>query len=112
MTILALLKSNEEQRTIAEATTTEVLGEGWHGLWITVTFPELRTVERILQVEFDTDPEMWLLFSGWIQDKAYGESDGLAADNIVGMSIYLAIGSTVTATHGTSLTTRCIVLGF
>lgn len=113
MTIVALLKSNEEQRSIVKSTSVQVVGQGQQGLWITFTFPELRVVEEVLQVEFDTNPEMWLVRSGWIQDKKYGLADGLAGDNVVGLSLHLAVGTTVTDNvNGTTLTGTCLAIGF
>ena len=113
MTILALIKSNEEQRTIAKATETRVVGKGQQGLWLTFTFTELRKVEQVLHVEFETDPNMFIIRSGWIQDKKYGVQGGFAADNIVGLSIYLAVGTTITdLVNGTTLRSECVVIGF
>jgi len=113
MTIIALIKSNEEQRTVAKATDVRVVCQGQQGLYITFTFTELRKIEQVLHVEFDTNPEMWILRSGWIQDKKYGVAGGLAGDNVVGMSIYLAIGTTVTdCVNGTTLTSQCVAIGF
>ena len=113
MTILALIKSNEEERTLAKATDVKVVGQGQQGLWFTFTFAELRKVEQVIHVEFDTDPEMWIVRSGWVQDKKYGETDGMLADNIVGISIYLAVGTTVLDDiNGTTLTAECVALGW
>jgi hypothetical protein len=103
--ILALIKSNEEQRTIVKTTQTKVVPQGQQGLYFLFTFPELRTVEQLLHVEFDTDPEKWIISAGWIQDKTY---DG----NTVGMSIYMAIGMTVTdQVNGTTLQATAVALG-
>lgn len=106
MTILALIKSNEEQRLLVRATDTKVVGQGQQGLYFQFTFPELRTVEQLIHIEFDTDPEMWIVRGGHPQDKAY-------AANVVGVSIYLAVGTTVTdAVNGTTLKATAVATGF
>jgi hypothetical protein len=67
MAILALIRSNEEQRTVAKTTSVKVVPQGQQGLYFLFTFPELRTVEQLLHVEFDTDPEKWIISAGWIR---------------------------------------------
>jgi len=106
LTILALIKSNEEQRTLVSTTDTKVVCQGQQGIYFTFTFSELRTVEQLIHIEFDTDPEMWLIRGGYPQDKTY-------SGNTVGMSIYLAIGTTVTDNvNGTTLRARACAVGF
>lgn len=42
--ILALIKSNEEQRTVVRSTDTRVVCQGQQGIYFIFTFPELKTV--------------------------------------------------------------------
>lgn len=98
MTVIALIKSNEEQRTIAKATDVRVISAQAQGLYLIFTFPELRKVEQVLHVEVETNPESWCQ-SHNPQDKTY-------LGNTVGMSLYLDNAA------GTTLTTECVVIGF
>jgi hypothetical protein len=106
LTILATIKSNEEQRTLVSTTDVKVVGQGQQGLYFSFIFPELKTVEQLIHVEFETDPEMWIIRGGQPQDKDY-------SGNVVGMSIYLAVGTTVTDNvNGTTLTAKAVAIGF
>ena len=71
---------------------------GAQGLYLTVTFPELRTVEQILHIEATTSPKTWITSAGLMQDKTY-------LGNTVGISLYL------TSTAGTTLTTEILAIG-
>lgn len=98
MTLIALIKSNEEQRTIAKATVTRLISGQAQGLYLVFTFPELRKVEQVLHIEVETNPETWCQ-SHNPQDKTY-------SGNTVGMSLYVDVAA------GTTLTTECVVIGF
>lgn len=98
MTIIALIKSNEEQRTIAEAEQCLVVEAGAGTWYFLFTFPELRKVEKVLQVEIETNPETFA-YVNLPQDKTY-------LGNTVGMTL------TGTPQAGTTLCAECVVIGF
>jgi len=97
MPILATL--HRDGRTIVKSTVTQVVPAGAQGLYLTVTFPELRTVEQILHIEATTDPKVWILTAGLMQDKSY-------VGNTVGISLYLDPAA------GTTLTAEVLAIGF
>ena len=73
---------HKDGRTIVKGSVTRVVAAGAQGLYLTVTFPELRTVEQILHIEATTNPKTWLLTAGLMQSKSY-------LGNTVGISLYL-----------------------
>ena len=75
-----------------------VVASGAAGYWIQITYPELRKVETLLNIQFDTDPVTWLE-TAVVQDKAYDE-------NVVGISLY------VNPTAGTTLSIESVAIGF
>lgn len=91
---------HRDGRTIVKATVTQSVAGGAQGLYLTVIFPELRTVEQILHIELRTsDPKTWITSAGLMQDKTY-------LNNTVGISLYL------TPTAGTTLTAEILAIGF
>lgn len=96
MPIIATL--HPDGQTIAKQTVTRVLAAGAQGLYVTVTFPELRKVKQILHVEIETNPVTWVQ-SHLPQNKIY-------LNNTVGMSLY------VNPTAGTTLGVEVVVIGF
>lgn len=106
MTLICLIKSNEEQRTVAKAEATgQVIDATAADYYFEFTFSELRKVEQVLHVEVSTSPATGHL-AGFPQDKKYGIADGLAADNIVGMTLHLD------PVVGTTITPECVAVGF
>ena len=97
MTILTTL--HRDGRTIVKATVTQVVQAGAQGLYLNVTFPELRTVEQMLHIQVTTNPKTWILTAGPVQDKTY-------LNNTVGMSLYLDPAA------GTTLTLEALAIGF
>jgi len=98
MTIIALIKSNEEQRTIASVEECVVVNSGAQAVYVTFTFPELRKVEKVLQIEVETDPET-MAHLELPQDKTY-------LNNTVGMTL------TCDPTAGTTLCFDCTAIGW
>lgn len=98
MTVIALLKSNEEMKSIVSAQECVVVNSGAQGLFVTFTFPELRKVVKVLQIEVETDPET-MAHLELPQDKSY-------VSNTVGMTL------TCNPTAGTTLCFDCTVVGF
>jgi hypothetical protein len=97
MPIVATL--HRDGRTIVRSIVTRLVAAGAQGLYLNVTFPELRTVEQILHIEATTSPKVWILTAGLMQDKDY-------AGNTVGVSLYLDPAA------GTTLTLEAIAIGF
>jgi len=97
MPIVATL--HRDGRTIVKSTVIQVIPAGAQGLYFTVTFPELRTVEQILHIEATTSPKTWITSAGLMQSKRY-------LGNTVGISLYL------TPTAGTTLTAEILAIGF
>lgn len=97
MPIVATL--HRDGRTIVKATVTRVVAAGAQGLYLTVTFPELRTVEQIMHIEVTTSPKVWILTAGLMQDKTY-------LNNTVGISLYLDPAA------GTTLAAEILAIGF
>lgn len=98
MTIVALLKSNEEQKSIVSAEKCVVVGSGAQAVYVTFTFPELRKVSKVVQLEVETSPET-MAHLELPQDKSY-------AANTVGMTL------TCNPTIGTTLCFDCTVIGY
>ena len=97
MTIIATL--HRDGRTIAKGSSNSVaLLAGAQGLYVTITFPELRTVEQVLGVEFRTQPKVWISTSSLPQDKTY-------VGKTVGISLMLNPAA------GTTLTLDAVVIG-
>jgi hypothetical protein len=97
MPIVATL--HRDGRTIVKANVTRVIPAGAQGLYLIVTFPELRTVEQILHIEVTTSPKVWILTAGLMQDKSY-------LNNTVGISLYLDPAA------GTTLNAEVVAIGF
>ena len=97
MPIIATL--HRDARTIVKSTVTRVVVAGQQGLYLTVTFPELRTVEQILHIEATTSPRTWITSAGLMQSKNY-------LNNVVGISLYLTLAA------GTTLTAEFLAIGF
>jgi len=98
MPIIALLRSNEEQKTIVSSQQCVVIDSGVQAVYLTFTFPELRKVEGVLQVEIETNPET-LAHAELPQDKRY-------VGNTVGMTL------TCEPTAGTTLCAECVAIGW
>lgn len=90
---------HKDGRTIVKGSVTRVVAAGAQGLYLNVTFPELRTVEQILHIEATTNPKTWILTAGLLQDKNY-------SNNTVGISLYLD------SLAGTTLTAEILAVGF
>lgn len=97
MPIVATL--HRDGRTIVKGTVTQVIPAGAQGLYLNVTFPELRIVEQLLHIEATTSPKTWLVTASLIQDKTY-------LGNTVGISLYL------NPTAGTTLSAEILAIGF
>jgi hypothetical protein len=97
MPIIATL--HRDGRTIVKGSVSRVVAAGAQGLYVTVTFPELRTVEQLLHIEFTTSPKVWITTASHPQDKNY-------VGNTVGISLYL------TPAAGTTLTAEILAIGF
>jgi hypothetical protein len=97
MPIIATL--HRDGRTIVKSTVSLVVQAGQQGLYLNVTFPELRIVEQILHIEVTTDPKTWILTAGLMQDKTY-------SNNVVGISLKLD------PLAGTTLTAEILAIGF
>lgn len=96
MPIIATL--HQDGRTIVKGTVSRVVAPGAQGLYVVVTFPELRTVEQILHIQLKTSPHAWVS-SHNAQDKNY-------SGNTVGISMYLDPAA------GTTLTLEAVAVGF
>ena len=90
---------HKDGRTIVKSTVTRVIPAGAQGLYLNVTFPELRTVEQILHIEATTSPKTWITAAGLMQSKNY-------LNNTVGISLYLNPAA------GTTLTAEFLAIGF
>ena len=90
---------HRDGRTIVKGTVTQVIPAGAQGLYLTVTFPELRKVEQILHIEATTNPKTWITSAGLMQSKSY-------SNNVVGISLYLNPAA------GTTLTAEVLAIGF
>jgi hypothetical protein len=90
---------HRDGRTIVKSTVARLVPAGAQGLYLNVTFPELRTVEQILHIEATTSPKVWILTAGLMQDKSY-------LNNTVGISLYLDPAA------GTTLTAEILAIGF
>ena len=90
---------HRDGRTIVKSTVVLVVDPGQQGLYLTVTFPELRTVEQILHIEVTTNPRTWIMTAGLMQDKNY-------LGNVVGISLK------IDALAGTTLSAEILAIGF
>jgi len=90
---------HRDGRTIVKGTNSIVLAAGGQGLYLVITFPELRKVEQLLHVEFTTNPKVWITAASHPQDKNY-------SGNTVGISMYLNPAA------GTTLMVEAISTGF
>lgn len=96
MTIIATL--HRDGRTIVKGTNSKVVQAGAQGLYLIITFPEIRTVEQLLHVEFTTSPKVWITTSSHPQDKNY-------VGNTVGISLQ------INPAAGTTLTLEAVAIG-
>ena len=88
---------HRDGRSIVKSTDTRVVVAG-DAIYVIFTFPELRVVEQVIHVEFETNPETWT--QGYnLQDKTY-------LNNTVGISIYMDPAA------GTTLTSEAVVIGY
>ncbi|MCJ7424115.1 hypothetical protein MUP01_07590 [Candidatus Bathyarchaeota archaeon] len=90
---------HRDGRTIVKSTVSQVVQAGAQGLYLTVTFPELRTVEQIMHIEVTTSPKTWILTAGLMQDKTY-------LGNVVGISLK------IDSLAGTTLSAEVLAIGF
>jgi len=67
-------------------------------IYLTFTFPELRKVEKVLQVEIETDPKT--------EARVYLPQDKTYLNNTVGMTLSIDTGV------ATTLCGDCTVIGF
>jgi hypothetical protein len=90
---------HKDGRTIVKANVTQLVQAGQQGLYLNVTFPELRIVEQILHIEVTTDPKTWIMTAGLMQDKTY-------LGNVVGISLK------IDPLAGTTLSAEILAIGF